>query len=49
MKPVLKSPATNFSWASSAAWNGMLLTTPRITKPFSASRIFAIASLRSVP
>ena len=25
MKPVLKSPATNFGCASSAAWNGMLL------------------------
>ena len=49
MKPVLKSPATNFGCASSAAWNGMLLEMPRITKPLSASRIFAIASLRSVP
>ncbi len=43
MKPVLKSPATNFGCASSAAWNGMLLLMPRITKPLSASRISAIA------
>jgi hypothetical protein len=31
------------------AWNGMLLDTPRITKPLSASRILAMASLRSAP
>jgi hypothetical protein len=29
------------------AWNGMLLLMPRITKPFSAARILAMASLRS--
>ncbi|MNF01221.1 hypothetical protein D3C80_2001840 [compost metagenome] len=49
MKPVLKSPAMNFGWASSAAWNGMLELMPRITKPLSAARILAIASLRSLP
>ena len=49
MKPVLKSPATNFGCASSADWNGMLLLMPRITKALSASRILAIASSRSMP
>jgi hypothetical protein len=49
MKPVLKSPETNFGCASSAAWNGMLLEMPRITKPFSASRMRVIASSRSFP
>ena len=32
MKPVLKPPETKRGCASSAAWNGMLLATPRITK-----------------
>jgi hypothetical protein len=45
----VESPATNLGCASSAAWNGMLLLMPRITKPLSASRILAMASLRSVP
>jgi hypothetical protein len=49
MKPVLKSPAVKRGCASNAAWNGTLLEMPRITKPFSASRMRAIASLRSRP
>jgi hypothetical protein len=44
MKPVLNCPLTKSGCASSAAWNGTLLEMPRITKPFSASRILAIAS-----
>ena len=49
MKPVLKLPDWKSGCASSADWNGMLLEMPRITKPSSASRIFAMASARSLP
>jgi hypothetical protein len=49
MKPVLKLPATNSGCASSAAWNGMLLLMPRMTKALSASRMREMASLRSRP
>jgi hypothetical protein len=49
MKPVSKLPLTKSGCASSAAWNGMLLETPRITKPSRASRMRAIASFRSAP
>ena len=49
MKPVLKSPATNLGLASSDAWKGMLLETPRMTNALSASRIRRIASFRSLP
>ena len=49
MKPVLKLPLTKSGWASKALWKGMLLLMPRITKPFRASRILAMASLRSFP
>ena len=49
MKPVSKSPAAKRGWPSSAAWKARLLDTPRMTKPFSASRIAAIAAARSAP
>ena len=49
MKPVLNWPATKSGCASSADWNGMFDEMPRMTKPLSASRIFAIASARSRP
>ncbi len=49
MKPVSKMPEWKTGCCISAAWNGMFEEMPRMTKPFSASRMRAMACSRVAP
>ena len=49
MKAVVKIPELNTGCCISAAWNGMLELTPRMTKEFRASRMRRIACSRVAP
>ena len=49
MKPVLKSPARNRGCRLRAAWKARFDEMPRMTKPFSASCIRAMAWSRVAP